>query len=124
MHTRRSSPPSPAPSPQRQAPGNRRSTARRVGAVGTLLAVAALLASACSSGVPTKPTKPGSPAAGAALVALPRSTPAALAPYYGQRLTWRDCGAAGFQCATLRAPLDYAKPDAGSVRLAVARKKA
>ena len=25
---------------------------------------------------------------------------------------WRDCGVAGFQCATMKAPLDYAHPDA------------
>ncbi|MEU3413118.1 alpha/beta hydrolase [Streptomyces sp. NPDC006658] len=87
----------------------------------TLLAAGALLVSACSPG------NPATPAAGtvqAALAALPRSTPAALAPYYGQRLRWRECGAPGFECATMKAPLDYASPGAGTVRLAVARKKA
>ncbi len=124
MHTRRSSALSPDPSPRGQGPRHRGSTPRRVGAVGTFLAVAALLVSACSSDEPARPTKPGNPAAGAALAALPRATPPALAPYYTQKLRWRDCGAPGFQCATMRAPLDYAKPEAGSVRLAVARKKA
>ncbi|MEU3952339.1 alpha/beta hydrolase [Streptomyces achromogenes] len=87
----------------------------------TLLAAAALLVSACS---------PGNPAASAdrtvqaALAALPRTTPAALTPYYSQRLRWRECGVPGFECATMKAPLDYASPDAGTVRLAVARKKA
>ncbi|WP_351229605.1 alpha/beta hydrolase [Streptomyces sp. NPDC002133] len=47
-----------------------------------------------------------------------------LKTYYAQRLSWRDCGVPGFQCATLRAPLDYAKPDGRSVDLAVARVKA
>ncbi|GGW61560.1 proteinase [Streptomyces lucensis JCM 4490] len=60
----------------------------------------------------------------AALAALPRATPSALAPYYSQHLRWHSCGAPGFQCATIRAPLDYAAPGAGDVRLAVARKKA
>ncbi|MET9830105.1 alpha/beta hydrolase [Streptomyces sp. NPDC006385] len=125
MYTRRSPALSPDPSPRGQDPRSHRSTPRRAGAVGALLTVAALLVSACTSGEPTKATKPRSPAAGAAaLAALPRSTPAPLAPYYGQKLTWRNCGAPGFQCATMRAPLDYAKPDAGSIRLAVARKKA
>jgi pimeloyl-ACP methyl ester carboxylesterase len=64
------------------------------------------------------------PAAEAVLAALPRSTPPALVPYYEQKLTWRDCGVPGFQCATMKAPLDYANPSAGDVRLAVARKKA
>jgi pimeloyl-ACP methyl ester carboxylesterase len=45
-------------------------------------------------------------------------------PYYDQKPAWRDCGVPGFQCATMKAPLDYAEPSAGDVRLAVARKKA
>ncbi|GGS85139.1 proteinase [Streptomyces chromofuscus] len=88
-----------------------------------ILALAALVVSACSSGSST--SSASSPAARAAtLAALPQSTPSALAPYYGQKLGWRSCGVPGFECATLRAPLDYAKADAGDVRLAVARKKA
>ncbi|MFE7276952.1 alpha/beta hydrolase [Streptomyces sp. NPDC057623] len=124
MYTRPSSPASPDPSASGQGPRNRRSNARRTGTVGTLLAAAALLVSACTSGGVTSATKSGGPAAGAALAALPRSTPTALAPYYAQKLTWRSCGVPGFQCATMKAPLDYAKPDAGDARLAVARKKA
>ncbi|MGW3726201.1 alpha/beta hydrolase [Streptomyces sp. NPDC000851] len=88
----------------------------------TLVAVAALFLSACSSG---SSTSSASSAAGAAeLTALPRATPSDLAPYYGQKLKWRACGVPGFECATLRAPLDYAEPAEGDVRLAVARKKA
>ena len=87
----------------------------------TLLAAAALLVSACSSG---GTASTGGTAADAVLAALPRSTPSALSPYYGQKLSWRTCGTAGFECATMKAPLDYARPDAGDVRLAVARKKA
>ncbi|MEV6835746.1 alpha/beta hydrolase [Streptomyces sp. NPDC051133] len=87
----------------------------------TLLTAAALLVSACSSG---GSTVPAGGAVDAALAALPRSTPSALAPYYGQRLHWRSCGAPGFSCATMKAPLDYAQPGAGDVRLAVARKAA
>ncbi|MGW7384578.1 alpha/beta hydrolase [Streptomyces sp. NPDC054794] len=86
-----------------------------------LLAAAALLVSGCSSGSST--TSTGN-AADAALAALPRATPSALSPYYGQKLTWRSCGASGFECATLKAPLDYDKPSAGDIRLAVARKRA
>ncbi|MEU6668645.1 alpha/beta hydrolase [Streptomyces sp. NPDC046727] len=112
MHTR--------PSPRSRRPrGARTRTSARLTA--TLLTAAALLVSACSSGTPT------TPAGGtvqAALAALPRSTPSALTPYYDQRLRWRDCGAPGFQCATMKAPLDYDRPEAGTVRLAVARKKA
>ncbi len=60
----------------------------------------------------------------AVLKALPGSPSPALSPYYGQKLTWRGCGGPGFQCATMKAPLDYAKPSEGDIRLAVTRKKA
>ncbi|QDI70158.1 proteinase [Streptomyces calvus] len=99
---------------------------RRTRTGACLLAAVALLTSGCSFGSTTRPV--GSAAAAAeevpALTPLPRSTPAALEPYYEQKPAWRDCGAPGFQCATLKAPLDYAEPSAGDVRLAVARKKA
>jgi pimeloyl-ACP methyl ester carboxylesterase len=57
---------------------------------------------------------------------LPATVPRNLKPYYGQKLTWRDCpGPAGFQCAELKAPLDYNYPDpAKDLKLTVARKKA
>ncbi|MGW2824418.1 alpha/beta hydrolase [Streptomyces sp. NPDC001443] len=98
--------------------------------VGTLLGVAAMLISACSpqgvtsSGTTTITAATATTAAEPALTALPRATPSALASYYRQRLTWRSCGTPGFECATMKAPLDYADPAAGDVRLAVARKKA
>ncbi|MGN9756042.1 alpha/beta hydrolase [Streptomyces sp. SD31] len=126
MHIRRT-PVSTDPSPTGHGPGTRRPNPRRARAVGTLLAVVALLVSACSSGGSTRsgnPAASGKPAAEAALAALPRSTPAALTPYYRQKLTWRSCGTPGFQCATMKAPLDYAEPGAGDIKLAVARKKA
>ncbi|MFD5627126.1 alpha/beta hydrolase [Streptomyces sp. NPDC127072] len=86
---------------------------------GVLLAATALLVSACSSGSSTTAST-----ADAVLTPLPSSTPSALSPYYGQKLTWRSCGVPGFECATMKAPLDYAKPTAGDIRLAVSRKKA
>ncbi|WP_405842638.1 alpha/beta hydrolase [Streptomyces sp. NBC_01518] len=106
------------PSQDRRSHGSHRT--RRTG--GTLLAVAALLVStACSSGSSTPAT---SPAADVALAPLPRATPSTLTSYYGQKLSWHTCGVPGFECATMKAPLDYAKPGAGDIRLAVARKKA
>ncbi|MDW4905035.1 alpha/beta hydrolase [Streptomyces sp. ADMS] len=80
----------------------------------TLLAVAALLVSACSTGSSTS----------AASSSAKSATQAGLAPYYAQKLSWRSCGVPGFQCATMKAPLDYAAPSEGDVRLAVSRKKA
>ncbi|CAL9486946.1 Carboxylesterase A [Streptomyces sp. enrichment culture] len=108
----------------------RRSLRRiRTGTTAALL-TAALLLTACSAesasssaGPATEATRASATAA-PVLAALPRSVPSALVPYYGQKLRWRDCGVPGFQCATLKAPLDYAKPSGGDVRLAVARKKA
>ncbi|MFE9442988.1 alpha/beta hydrolase [Streptomyces sp. NPDC006602] len=102
-------------------PPVRHARTSRVRTGGALLAAAALLVSACSSG---SATSTGGAAAQAASAALPEATPAALASYYGQKVNWRSCGVPGFECGTLKAPLDYAKPTDGDVRLAVARKKA
>ncbi|AZM60914.1 MULTISPECIES: alpha/beta hydrolase [unclassified Streptomyces] len=99
-----------------------RRTPRGIRTGATLLA-AALLVAGCSSGSSTS-TASSQAEEAAALMPLPRSTPAELTRYYEQKPAWRDCGAPGFQCATLTAPLDYAEPSAGDVRLAVARKKA
>lgn len=105
-------------SPRRTRGLRTRTTARLTA---TLLAAVALLVSACSSGSST--TSAGGTTE-AVLAALPHATPSALSPYYGQKLHWRGCGVSGFQCATMKAPLDYARPGSGDVRLAVARKKA
>ncbi|MFE1507833.1 alpha/beta hydrolase [Streptomyces sp. NPDC058726] len=103
-----------------------RRTHRRTRTGAALLAAAALLIPGCSAGSTTSGTASSAAEeeAAAALAPLPGSTPAALARYYEQKPAWRDCGVAGFQCATLKAPLDYAEPGAGDIRLAVARKKA
>ncbi|MEU9228265.1 alpha/beta hydrolase [Streptomyces massasporeus] len=102
--------------------GLHRRTRNRAKTAAGLLATAALLVSACSSGSAT--TSAASTAAEAALVELPQATPAALTSYYAQKPAWRGCGVPGFECATLKAPLDYAKPSSGDVRLALTRKKA
>ncbi|MGW7262767.1 alpha/beta hydrolase [Streptomyces sp. NPDC054842] len=128
MHLRRSPRPSRSPRPtwslrsaSARSPRPARSTGvrRPLRTGGTLLAVTALLVSACSSGGSTSAST-----ADAALTALPTATPSALSPYYGQKLAWRACGVPGFECATMKAPLDYDDPAAGDIKLAVARKKA
>ena len=43
-----------------------------------------------------------------------------LTRFYGQRLAWANCGG-GFQCATLRVPLDYAHPQRAQIGIAVVR---
>ncbi|MGW2209226.1 alpha/beta hydrolase [Streptomyces sp. NPDC001781] len=116
--------PFPSPPPARpllarrpsRPPAASRATARVAAA---LLAASALFVSGCGAG--------GTGAdgtVGAALAALPMSTPSALSPYYAQKLDWRECGAPGFECATMKVPLDYDRPASGDIKLAVARKKA
>ncbi|MFF3750498.1 alpha/beta hydrolase [Streptomyces sp. NPDC002018] len=83
----------------------------------TALAAAGLLVFGCT---PTSGSTASDPAASHSAA----SDPAALKKFYDQKLDWRACGASGFQCATLKAPLDYAKPDGTEIELAVARKKA
>lgn len=75
-----------------------------------------LLLAGCTDGGST-------PAASAQASASIASTER-LKAYYGQRLTWRACGTPGFECATLKAPLDYADPDGEQIKLAVSRAKA
>ncbi|RLL68192.1 alpha/beta hydrolase [Streptomyces sp. Z26] len=76
-----------------------------------------------SSPAPSPTREPGGDAP--PLEPLPEGTPAALKPYYEQRLKWRECGTIGFECTTLKVPLDYGKPDAeAELKLAVSRKKA
>ncbi|HET9381385.1 MAG TPA: alpha/beta hydrolase [Streptomyces sp.] len=99
-----------------------RRSRRAVIGVGVLAAVG-LLIPACSTEGASGAT--GTTAEGTtALAAMPRATSVALTPYYGQKLRWRGCGTPGFQCAALKAPLDYAEPSAGDIRLAVSRKEA
>ncbi|MET4924611.1 alpha/beta hydrolase [Streptomyces sp. PSRA5] len=80
----------------------------------TGLAAAVLLVSGCTSG--------DSSSSGAESAVS--GAPTELKKFYGQKLGWRDCGVPGFQCATMKAPLDYGEPDGTEIRLAVARKKA
>jgi pimeloyl-ACP methyl ester carboxylesterase len=47
----------------------------------------------------------------------------ALIPFYGQELTWEECGES-FDCTTVRAPLDWEAPDTGEIELSVVRQRA
>jgi pimeloyl-ACP methyl ester carboxylesterase len=93
---------------------------RVVRLVGAALAASALLLTACAAGQGAE----GEPGTRPALEALPGEVAPELARFYDQKPSWRACGVAGFQCTTVRAPLDYARPESGEVRLAVARAKA
>ncbi|MEU4092210.1 alpha/beta hydrolase [Streptomyces sp. NPDC026673] len=98
----------------------RRGTGRR-GAV-ALLSTCALLATACASldaGHAPAATRLAPDGAAPA-----EAVPPGLARYYGQKLHWKPCAdQPSFQCTTLKAPLDYAHPEAGDISLAATRMK-
>ncbi|MEU6866301.1 alpha/beta hydrolase [Streptomyces sp. NPDC046876] len=106
-------------------------TSRLLRTTGTVIAAAGLLLSGCTAGGAAGPRAAASSSAASAAArvaappAAPPEIPAALRPYYDQKPVWRDCGVPGFQCATMKAPLDYAHPDAGQdVDIALARRPA
>ncbi|MFB7274042.1 alpha/beta hydrolase [Streptomyces sp. NPDC056244] len=86
-------------------------------ATATALAAAGLLIFGCTPA-------PGSSAPESRASDSSTPDPSALKKFYDQKLKWRSCGVPGFQCATMKAPLDYAKPDGTEIKLAVSRKKA
>ncbi|MFJ2893830.1 alpha/beta hydrolase [Streptomyces sp. NPDC087218] len=93
-------------------------TRRSLRILAAALGAAGLLVSGCTGGSPTNASS-----SAPATTSVP-PVPDELERYYGQSLRWRDCGVEGFQCATMKAPLDYAKPDGDEIDLAVSRKKA
>ncbi len=79
--------------------------------IAALIAAVGLLAG-CSAAA--EPEPPPLPSAG-------QQIPAELAQYYEQDLRWSGCGG-GFECATLRVPVDYDDPEAsGEFALEVLR---
>lgn len=48
------------------------------------------------------------------------SAPEGLEEFYSQKVDWTSCEK-GFQCANIKVPLDYAKPEAGSIAIAAIR---
>jgi pimeloyl-ACP methyl ester carboxylesterase len=117
-------------------------TVRLLRTTATVLAVAGLTLSGCSASGPghvaaASAASSGSATSGAGrtvtpaaeptptLAPLSAGIPADLKPYYGQKLHWQRCDGPGFECATMRVPLDYAHPVAADdIKLAVSRKKA
>lgn len=100
-------------------------TSRLLRTTGTVIAAAGLLLSGCTSGGSGGPKAAASSRGDSAAPSAPAAaTPAALRSYYDQKLSWRDCGVPGFDCTTMKAPLDYEHPEAGDVDIAVARHKA
>lgn len=91
-----------------------------------VFAATGLLLSGCSSGGPDGADRDSAGGSASAGAFAPSATPAAgLNRYYQQKLSWRECGAPGFECASMTVPLDYAAPGSGDdLKIAVSRKKA
>ncbi|WP_411103853.1 alpha/beta hydrolase [Streptomyces sp. cmx-4-9] len=100
-----------------------------------VLAAAALLAASALTACEDGGRKTG--AEGAASAAAPSPSPTALpAAVTGQQPSWKGCAApsvaqgggeapgAGWECASLKVPLDYAQPAGETLDLALIRKKA
>ncbi|MHA6762175.1 alpha/beta hydrolase [Streptacidiphilus sp. PAMC 29251] len=80
-------------------------------------------ASSSTDSAVTSAPAAAAPATAPVLEPLPAAIPDALQRYYGQKLSWHSCDS-GFQCATVKVPLDYADPGSGDISLAVVRHQA
>ena len=106
--------------PRRVAPGRRRVSA------GVLAAVAGVCLGVGAGAVPAAAL----PAAGSAPAASSKAAvPQGLESFYSQKVEWYDCVATGgmeksaektgFQCAKVKVPLDYSKPDGQTIEIAM-----
>ncbi|MGH3348740.1 MAG: alpha/beta hydrolase [Nocardioides sp.] len=81
---------------------------------GVGLVAAGLLGDSSNTGGPGRTFPPPATQAGS------EEPPSArLAPFYGQELDWQPCG--DEECATLRVPLDYARPQGRTIELSLLR---
>ncbi|MCZ9884171.1 alpha/beta hydrolase [Arthrobacter sp. B2a2-09] len=97
---------------------------RRAAAAVAATVSASLLLSGCVFSVPV-PNDGASNGSGGGNVSTPDSSIAAAAPaglesFYSQNVSWTSCEQ-GFQCANIKVPVDYAKPDGGSISIAAIR---
>ena len=85
--------------------------------------IAAIVLTGCASlvgasGEPAAATVGPSAAVSATLIDA--GTPAALLKFYNQKVSWKSCGGtSGAKCGTVLVPTNWAKPAAGSLKLAV-----
>jgi pimeloyl-ACP methyl ester carboxylesterase len=85
----------------------------RAGVVAGFAALSMALAACSGSSAPVAP--PPTPQPGSTVAPTPD-----LGLYYAQRPSWRGCRS-GFQCATIKVPLDYANPDGAEISLSLIR---
>ena len=111
--------------PRRVAPGRRRVSG------GVLAAVAGVCLGVGAGVVPAAAV----PAVGSAPAAsFKAAVPKGLESFYGQKVAWYDCVATagveksadktGFQCAKVKVPLDYSKPDGQTIEIAMKKHQA
>lgn len=102
---------------------------RRRGTLPALLALAALALSGCAGGSDPAPSSAAQGSGtGSAWSSAPapesaaaQQGPEGLEKFYSQQPQWTDCEET--ECATIKVPLDYAKPEGQSIDLALARTK-
>ena len=100
---------------------------RRRVVAGVLAAVAGVCLGVGAGVVPAVAV-PG-PVVAAPAVAAKAAVPEGLESFYSQKVEWYDCGATGgmersaqrtgFQCAKVKVPLDYSKPDGQTIEVAM-----
>ena len=97
-----------------------KSRVQRLGAAIAVSVATALSLSGCGLSTTSEP-QPKVSASPTATVEVP-DTP--LAEFYSQQAKWGKCakfGGEGIQCATIKVPLDYAKPKGKTISLVIAR---
>ena len=105
--------------------GTARTAGRRRVVAGVLAAVAGVCLGVGAGVVPAVAVPGPVVAAPAAKAAVPEG----LESFYSQKVEWYDCGATGgmersaqrtgFQCAKVKVPLDYSKPDGQTIEVAM-----
>ena len=88
-----------------------------VAAVATLVSLSFML-SACVFSLPVNGDGAGN--ANSTQESIAASAPEGLKDFYTQKLNWTSCEK-DFQCATVKVPVDYANPNAGSISIAAIR---
>ncbi|OMG27297.1 hypothetical protein BKH34_12970, partial [Actinomyces naeslundii] len=102
--------------------GTARTAGRRRVVAGVLAAVAGVCLGVGAGAVPAV-------AVPAPAVAAKAVVPEGLESFYSQKVEWYDCGATGgmersaqrtgFQCAKVKVPLDYSRPDGQTIEVAM-----
>lgn len=106
--------------PAAQAGTRRGSLPRRLAAVAGALAAALVLSSCAFSWTPPTGGTTQKDSSNGADASIAASAPKGLEDFYSQKVNWTSCEKS-FQCANIKVPLDYAKPDAGGIAIAAIR---